>query len=118
MAAKKKLYVPGRGDLVWVSFNPRVGREQSGERPALVISTREFAEAVGYAVICPITKTIRHSPFEVVLAGSEAAGAVLCSQVKSVDYHARNMRLMGEVPEEVVFEVTSKVAAIIGADLE
>jgi mRNA interferase MazF len=118
MAAKKKVYVPDRGDLVWLSFDPRVGREQSGERPALVISTRAFAEAVGYAVICPITRTVRQSPFEVVISGGAIAGAVLCSQVESVDFLARRMRSAGEASDEVVFEVTWKIAAIIGAEPE
>ncbi|MCP1309264.1 type II toxin-antitoxin system PemK/MazF family toxin [Paenibacillus tyrfis] len=31
-------YVPDRGDLVWLQFNPHAGREQAGKRSALVIS--------------------------------------------------------------------------------
>ena len=37
-------YVPARGDFVRVVLDPRVGREQSGERPALVLSDRRFNE--------------------------------------------------------------------------
>ena len=31
-------YAPEAGDLIWTDFDPRVGREQSGRRPALVVS--------------------------------------------------------------------------------
>ncbi len=27
-----------RGDVVWLDFDPQTGREQSGRRPALVLS--------------------------------------------------------------------------------
>ncbi|HEX7406542.1 MAG TPA: type II toxin-antitoxin system PemK/MazF family toxin, partial [Candidatus Binatia bacterium] len=35
MAAR---YVPDRGDVVWIEFNPQAGHEQAGRRPALVVS--------------------------------------------------------------------------------
>ncbi|MEC4983619.1 MAG: type II toxin-antitoxin system PemK/MazF family toxin [Oscillatoria sp. PMC 1068.18] len=34
----KNKYLPHRGDIVWLDFNPRTGREQAGHRPAIVIS--------------------------------------------------------------------------------
>ena len=30
--------VPQRGDAVWINFNPQVGHEQAGRRPAVVLS--------------------------------------------------------------------------------
>lgn len=117
MPSKQRIYVPDRGDLVWLTLNPQVGHEQSGERPAIVLSTREFAAAVGYAVVCPITKTIRHSPFEVILKSGPVSGAILCAQVKSVDYRARKMRLAGEAPAEALVDVVAKISAIIGTEL-
>ncbi len=35
-------YIPSRGDIVWLNFNPRTGREQAGHRPVIVISPKEF----------------------------------------------------------------------------
>jgi mRNA interferase MazF len=58
-------YVPERGDFVRLVLDPRVGREQSGERPALVLSVREFNDRTGYAFVAPITGTRRGWPFEV-----------------------------------------------------
>ncbi len=31
-------YIPSKGDIVWINFNPQGEHEQSGKRPALVIS--------------------------------------------------------------------------------
>ncbi|MBI2181623.1 MAG: type II toxin-antitoxin system PemK/MazF family toxin, partial [Deltaproteobacteria bacterium] len=31
-------YIPTRGDVVWITFNPQAGHEQAGRRPALVLS--------------------------------------------------------------------------------
>ena len=30
-------YLPDAGDLVWTDFDPTLGREQAGRRPALVV---------------------------------------------------------------------------------
>jgi mRNA interferase MazF len=44
MVSKK--YVPERGDIVWLDFNPQTGHEQKGKRPAIVISPKEYNEKV------------------------------------------------------------------------
>ena len=113
--AKKKVYVPDRGDLVWLSLDPRVGREQAGERPVYVLSTKEFSEATGYALVCPVTSRVRGGPFEVKVRSDGISGVVLCDQAKSVDYVARKARFAGEAPPSVVADVLEAVAAIIGA---
>ncbi len=35
-------YVPNAGDIVWLNFTPRAGREQAGHRPALVLSPASY----------------------------------------------------------------------------
>ncbi len=62
-----KNYVPGRGDIVWINLNPATGHEQSGERPALVLSPKAYNGKVGLALLCPITRRIKGYPFEVVI---------------------------------------------------
>jgi mRNA interferase MazF len=37
-----KQYVPERGDIVWLNFNPQAGHEQMGTRPAMVISPKAY----------------------------------------------------------------------------
>jgi len=70
-------YVPERGDLVWLQFNPQAGHEQAGHRPALVVSPRSYNRRVGLALFCPVTSQVKGYPFEVILpSGLAVQGAV------------------------------------------
>ena len=55
-----KPYIPGRGDIVWLNFNPQAGHEQMGKRPAMVISPKEYNEKAGLGLFCPITSKINY----------------------------------------------------------
>ncbi len=71
-------YVPGRGDLIWLTFRPQAGREQSGRRPALVLSPVDYNGRSGLAVVCPVTSRAKGYPFEVqVPEGESITGVVL-----------------------------------------
>ena len=39
-----RAYVPDRGDVVWLEFDPQAGHEQAGHRPALVLSPVEVVQ--------------------------------------------------------------------------
>lgn len=56
-------YVPRKGDLITLSFDPQSGHEQKGRRPALVISNYLFTANTGLAIVCPLTNTDRKVPF-------------------------------------------------------
>jgi mRNA interferase MazF len=115
MAAR---YVPSRGDMVWISLDPRAGHEQAGRRPALVVSPLAYNRKVGLAVMCPVTNQVKGYPFEVHLpAGLEVTGAVLSDQVKNLDWRQRQARLIGRLPEEVVAEVLRKLGTLLSPDV-
>lgn len=48
MVNEVKTYIPERGDLVWLQFDPQTGHEQAGRRPALVISPQLYNGKVGW----------------------------------------------------------------------
>lgn len=71
-------YVPERGDVVWLTFDPQAGHEQAGRRPAVVISPGGYNRRVGLAIFCPVTSQTKGYPFEVQLPpGLEVEGVVL-----------------------------------------
>ena len=59
-------YIPKRGDIVWLEFNPRIWHEQSGVRPALIISGEIYSKKTGLCLAMPITSKIKGYPFEVI----------------------------------------------------
>lgn len=109
-------YVPARGDLVWLEFDPRSGHEQSGRRPALVLSPREYNRRVGLALCCPVTSQVKGYPFEVLLPpGLKVKGAVLADQVKSLDWRGRRASVIAASPAAVLEETVAKILALIDA---
>ncbi len=111
MAAR---YVPDRGDVVWLQFNPQTGHEQAGHRPALVVSLRAYNHKVGLALLCPITSSIKGYPFEVVLpAGLKTKGAVLCDQLKNFDWRVHKAKKAGTVPPELLDEVVARILPLL-----
>lgn len=88
-------YVPERGDLVKLDFNPQPGHEQAGWRPAVVISPKAYNETFGLMLACPITNQDKGFPFEVPLPESlPNRGVVLADHLKSVDWRARNVQFV------------------------
>jgi mRNA interferase MazF len=107
-------YVPERGHIVWLRFNPQAGHEQSGDRPAVVISPRQYNRRVGLALVCPVTSKVKGYPFEVVLPhGLRAQGAILSDQIKSLDWRARKARYACSLPDSVLEEAVAKILALI-----
>jgi mRNA interferase MazF len=109
-------YAPEAGDLIWTDFDPRIGPEQSGRRPALIVSPADFCRATEFAIICPITSRIRPFGTSVVLPpGLPVAGEILTSHVRSIDTLARPITYAGAtVPAATLDEVRAKLAALIG----
>jgi mRNA interferase MazF len=107
-------YVPERGDVVWITFNPQAGHEQAGRRPAVVVSPRSYNGKVGLGLFCPITSQVKGYPFEVAIpAGLPVKGVVLADQVKSLDWRAREVEFAGRLPVSASAEVVGKLAVLL-----
>ena len=108
------MYIPDKGDIVSLNFDPSTGNEIMKRRPAFVISRKMFNEHTGFAVVAPITSTIRKMKLEVVLPEETSTkGAVLIHQMKSLDYGGRKIKLIEKAPEHTVGEVTGLAKVII-----
>jgi mRNA interferase MazF len=108
-------YVPEAGDLVWLTFDPQVGREQAGRRPALVVSPASYNGKSGLALLCPVTSRVKKYPFEVPLpAGLPVSGVALADQLKSVDWSGRRSEFIAAAGRDFLEEVLSRVAPLLG----
>jgi mRNA interferase ChpB len=111
-------FVPSRGDIVHLAFDPASGQEMKGDHYGLVVSNRLFNQR-GLAMICPISQGAAHSAknFGTVVTlmgtGLDTQGAVHCHQLKSLDWKARNARLKEKVPVHIINEVLARIEPIL-----
>ena len=103
-----------QGDIISVDFAPTKGREQSGERPALVISNTKYNKQSGFVLACPITGTVKAMNIRVPLDGRTATrGDVLCEQIRIIDLRERPHRVIEAVSQDILLKVYNVVNALI-----
>ena len=103
-----------QGDLISVNFAPSKGREQSGERPALVISNTKYNKQSGFVLACPITRTVKTMNIRVPLDDrTKTQGDILCEQVRIIDLMERPHLVIESVPQDIIQEVYNVVNALI-----
>jgi mRNA interferase MazF len=107
------IYVPDRGDIVWLQFNPQSGHEQAGKRPALTLSPKAYNQKVGLAVFCPITNQEKGYPFEVKVRSSKISGVILADQVKSLDWKKREAEFIVKAPSNIINEAIGLLKTLI-----
>jgi mRNA interferase MazF len=107
-------FVPRRGDVVWLSFDPQAGHEQAGRRPAFVVSPADYNERTGLFLACPVTSKVKGYPFEVALPdGLPVSGVILCDQIKSLDWRARLAQFAAAAPSSTASDVLSRILTLI-----
>lgn len=107
--------IPRAGEIAWVELDPVRGREQSGRRPALVVTDATYNEASTRVVICPISRTIRNWPWDVLLPMHlRTTGVVMVDQVRSIDRSERLFAIIETAPPEVLVDVRDRLAALLG----
>ena len=111
-------YLPNRGDIVHLDFDPSSGREMKGPYFGLVLSGKIFNQQ-GLATICPISQGAAAAArtygtvVTLVGAGTDTQGAVHCHQLKSLDWRAWNVHLKETVPQYIVDEALARIEAIL-----
>lgn len=102
------------GDIVRTHFDPSLGREQTGRRPALILSTLELSLNTGFAILAPITSRIRPFPTSIVLPiNATLHGEILLNQIRSIDLMARPVRFVGRIDETTAQAVREKLDLLI-----
>ena len=100
---------PRRGEIWLVDFGEPVGREQSGRRPAVVVSADALNEsAAGVVMVVPCTTSRRDLPSHVEIdpgdSGLEAVSYAKCEDTKSVS-ERRLIARLGQVGPDVTFQI-------------
>ncbi|MBQ7901624.1 MAG: type II toxin-antitoxin system PemK/MazF family toxin [Clostridia bacterium] len=103
-----------QGDIIYINFNPQSGHEQSGRRPAVVISNNTYNRFSKMLMLCPITNTNKNHPFHIELDGrTKTTGVILCERAKMLDVYARNAEFAEKLPDDILSEIVDMVYSFI-----
>ena len=92
-----------QGTIIKINFNPQAGHEQSGYRPAVVISNNIFNEKTNLSIVCPITNTDNHFPLHIPLDNrTQTTGVILCEHIKALDLNSRTYQIIEHLPEDLL----------------
>lgn len=109
-----KKYVPKQGDVVFLDFNLTKGHEQSGFRPAVVISNNVFNENTKMVIVCPITSNDKEFPTHYRLENTKKIyGSVLCEHIGSIDYEIRNLKFVEKLSDNDFISIITLLNACI-----
>jgi mRNA interferase MazF len=97
------------GEVWLVDFGDPLGHEQSGTRPAVVVSADPLNESrAGVVIVVPTTMTPRGLPSHVEIepgrSGLDEVSYAKCEDVKSVS-EQRLVGQLGSVDDEVTFQI-------------
>ena len=106
-------WVPDAGDIIWIDFDPQVGHEQAGHRPALVLSPAAYNGLTGLLLCVPLTTRQKGYRFEVPIAGNRG-GSALSDQIKSFDWRARRATKKGSASRDELEEVRIRARNLVG----
>jgi mRNA interferase MazF len=106
-------YVPDSGDIVFMDFDPQIGREQAKRRPALILTDQRYNRASGLAVVCPLTSKVKPYPFSLPITVGGVDGAVLVDQLKSMDWSGRGAEFHSKAPASMMSKVRRYVAVLL-----
>ena len=108
---------PSRGDVWLVNLNPTRGREQSGTRPALVVSVDAFNHGpADLLIVLPITSVEKRIPFHVEVVppsgGVKVRSFIKCEDIRSVSKD-RLIEYWGKVSTATLGEVEDRMRILL-----
>jgi len=111
-------YVPARADVWLVNFNPTLGHEQAGIRPAVILSTTQFNQGPAQlAVVVPMTKTYRGIPIHIEVpppeGGVRQVSYAMCDQIRTVSTSHRLVTRWGAVGTGIMTQIEYAVKVVL-----
>lgn len=113
MARKK--YIPNSNDIIWLDFDPTVGKEIGKYRPALVLTSELYNEKTSLLICCPISTSIRGLISEVPLDCLDKPSVVVSSILQTYSWKERKVKFIEKAKNEVMIKVYERVLPLIGA---
>jgi mRNA interferase MazF len=109
-------YIPKRSDIIWLDFEPTKGKEIGKYSPTLVLSSKEYNQATGLIICCPVSTSIRGGLTEVSITNLDQSSVVAASLVQTLSWRERKAKLIIEAEKGVIDEVLLRLLPLIGAE--
>ena len=106
-------YIPSKGDIIHLNFDPSLGHEQKGNRYAIVVSHYIFNKKTGMCFAIPISSKCKDYPTQVPIEVEKIKGCALVDQLKSIDYKARKVVFKSKLPDKQLDKILDIIEAII-----
>jgi mRNA interferase MazF len=94
-----------RGDIYWADLNPTIGHEQSGSRPALILSHHVFNERSGTVIAVALTSQPQQAAFPLTLELENPRlpkkSWAKISQIRTLSVKRLNKKIGKASPEEL-----------------
>jgi mRNA interferase MazF len=108
-------YVPDRGEIVWLDFEPTKGREIGKYCPALVLSSRPYNQQTGLLICCPVSTSIRGAATEVPVSNLDEPSVVAANLIQTLSWRERHVKFAVRAETGVLEQVVLRVLPLIGA---
>lgn len=113
---------PARGEIWQVNLNPTRGHEQSGIRPALVVSDNTFNSGpAGLVIVLPITSTAKGIPFHVEVKPPEGGltmrSFVKCEEIRCIAKE-RLMARLGSATDHTLEAAEDRLKIVLSLHTE
>jgi mRNA interferase MazF len=110
---------PRRGEIYYVDLDPKVGSEQGGRRPALILQNDVGNQYSPVLIVAAITSrpAARPRPTDVLIqpgsSGLQAPSRVLLNQIRTLDKR-RMGRFVGRLKPEEMAQVAEAIKISLG----
>lgn len=110
------MYLPKRGDICWLDFEPTKGKEIGKYRPALILSHEAYNQLTGLVICCPISSSVRGAPTEVAVTNLDDNCVVATTLIHTLDWRQRKAKFIIAGEPGLFNAVLARVIPLIGGE--
>ena len=111
-----KAFIPDRNDIIWLDFEPSMGKEIGKYRPALVLSSKAYNHQTGLLICCPVSSSVRGGATEVKVNNLDQPSVVAANLIQTLSWKHRKATKIIQAEESVLENVILRIIPLIGAD--
>jgi mRNA interferase MazF len=110
------MYLPKRGDICLLDFEPTKGKEIGKYRPALILSHETYNQVTGLVICMPVSSSIRGAPTEVPVNNLSAPCVVATTLIHTMDWRHRQAKFIAVAEDGVFNDVLARIIPLIGGE--